>query len=140
MKLWSTAAWRPLTLLQKHIHRRNLAELTDRLVTLLCSEYMTGQQLASLINYVIQAGDTPDAEGFVHQLARRVPQHEDALMTIAQQLEQKGVEKGIQQGIPLGERRGKLELARALLQKGVDLNLIAETAGLTPDELAQISR
>lgn len=65
-------------------------------------------------------------------------------MTIAQQLEQKGVEKGIekgiQQGIPLGERRGKLELARALLQKGVDLNLIAETADLTPDELAQISR
>ena len=133
-----------LTLLQKHIHRRNLAELMDRLVTLLCSEYLTGQQLASLINYVIQVGDTPDAEGFVHQLARRVPKHEDALMTIAQQLEQKGVEKGIQQGIqqglPLGERRGKLDLARALLQKGVDLNLIAETADLTPDELAEISR
>ncbi|WP_421667055.1 Rpn family recombination-promoting nuclease/putative transposase [Pluralibacter gergoviae] len=116
-----------LTLLQKHIHRRNLAELTDRLVTLLCSEYMTGQQLASLINYAIQVGDTPDAEGFVHQLARRVPQHEDALMTIAQQLEQKGVEKGIQ--------LGKLEMARALVQQGMDLNTVARTSGFTPDEL-----
>ena len=88
---------------------------------------MTGQQLVSLINYVIQVGDTPDAEGFVYQLARRVPQHEDALMTIAQQLEQKGVEKGIQ--------LGKLEMARALVQQGMDLNTVARTSGFTPDEL-----
>lgn len=31
-------------------------------------------------------------------MAQRVPQHEDALMTIAQQLEQQGIEKVIQPG------------------------------------------
>ena len=42
-----------------------------------------------------------DAEAFVRELAQRVPQHVDALMTIAQQFEQKGIKKSIQ----LGERR-----------------------------------
>ncbi len=42
--------------------------------------------------------------------------HTDALMTIAQQLEQKGIEKGIQlgeqRGIEKGRNEGKLEVAR----------------------------
>jgi len=50
----------------------------------------------------VQAGETSDAEALVRELAQRVPQHGDALMTIVQQLEQKGIEKGIQ----LGEQRG----------------------------------
>lgn len=52
-----------------------------------------------LVHYIVQAGETSDAEAFVRELAQRVPQHGDALMTIAQQLEQKGIEKDIQQGI-----------------------------------------
>ncbi|BCU91973.1 putative transposase [Yersinia pseudotuberculosis] len=40
----------------------------------------------------------------VRELAQRVLQHGDALMTIAQQFEQKGIEKGIQ----LGRQEGKL--------------------------------
>lgn len=42
-----------------------------------------------------------DAEAFVRELAQCVPQHGDALMTIAEQLELKGIEKNIQ----LGEQR-----------------------------------
>lgn len=135
-----------LTLLQKHIHRRDLADLMDNLATLLLTEHMTGQQLVSLINYLVQAGETPDAEAFVRELAQRVPQHEDQLMTIAQQLEQKGMEKGMEQGIEkgilLGEQRGiekgKLEVARTMLQNGLDHNTIMKLTGLTADELAKI--
>ncbi|EIS4402067.1 Rpn family recombination-promoting nuclease/putative transposase, partial [Salmonella enterica] len=91
-----------------------------------------------------------DAEAFVRELAQRVPQHGDALMTIAQQLEQKGIEKGIekgiqqgiQQGIQLGEQRGiekgKLEVARTMLQNGIDRNTVMKMTGLTEDDLAQI--
>lgn len=72
----------------------------------------------------MQAGETSDAEAFVRELAQRVPQHGDALMTIAQQLEQKGIEKGRAEGLQLGEQRGiekgrnggKLEVARTMLQ------------------------
>lgn len=42
-----------------------------------------------------------------------VPQHEDELMTIAQQLEQKGIDKGRQEGV----LEGKFTVARAMLAK-----------------------
>ena len=123
-----------LTLLQKHIHRRDLADLMDNLATLLLTEHMTGQQLVSLINYLVQAGETSDAEAFVRELALRVPQHEDELMTIAQQLEQKGIEKGIQ----LGRNEGKLEVAQTMLHNGLDLNTVMKLTGLSADDLKQI--
>ncbi|MGF8172839.1 ISNCY family transposase, partial [Klebsiella pneumoniae] len=98
----------------------------------------------------VQAGETSDAEAFVRELAQRVPQHGDALMTIAQQLEQKGIEKGIQQGIEqgiqLGEQRGiekgereaTLKIARTMLQNGIDRNTVMKVTGLTEEDLAQI--
>nr|AFK90432.1 hypothetical protein [Salmonella enterica subsp. salamae] len=135
-----------LTLLQKHIHQRDLAELVDRLAPILLAGYLSSSQVISLVHYIVQAGETSDAEAFVRELAQRVPQHGDALMTIAQQLEQKGIEKGIQQGIQqgiqLGEQRGiekgKLEVARTMLQNGIDRNTVMKMTGLTEDDLAQI--
>ncbi|HHR4053034.1 TPA: Rpn family recombination-promoting nuclease/putative transposase, partial [Salmonella enterica] len=133
-------------LLQKHIHQRDLAELVDRLAPILLAGYLSSSQVISLVHYIVQAGETSDAEAFVRELAQRVPQHGDALMTIAQQLEQKGIEKGIQQGIQLGEQRGiekgrnegKLEVARTMLQNGIDRNTVMKMTGLTEDDLAQI--
>ena len=87
-----------LTLLQKHIHQRDLAELVDQLAPILLAGYLSSSQVISLVHYIVQAGETSDAEAFVRELAQRVPQHGDALMTIAQQLEQKG-------SVALSERR-----------------------------------
>lgn len=86
----------------------------------------------------MQAGETSDTEAFVRELAQRVPQHGDALMSIAQQLEQKGIEKGIQQGEQRGIEKGKLEVARTMLQNGIDRNTVMKMTGLTEDDLAQI--
>ena len=97
-------------------------------------DYLSSPQLMVLIHYLIQAGESADSEAFVRELALRVPQHGDALMTIAQQLEQKGIEKGRQQG----RNEGKLEVARNMLQNGLDLNTIMKMTGLTADELAHI--
>ncbi|MCT4708714.1 Rpn family recombination-promoting nuclease/putative transposase [Enterobacteriaceae bacterium H11S18] len=139
-----------LTLLQKHIHQRDIAALTDRLATLLMADYLSSSQVMVLIHYLLQAGESADSEAFVRELAQRVPQHGDALMTIAQQLEQKGIEKGIEQGIEqgiekgiqLGEQRGiekgKLEVARTMLQNGIDRSTVMKMTGLTENELAQL--
>lgn len=135
-----------LTLLQKHIRQRDLAELTDRLSTILLAGYLSSPQVISLIHYIIEAGESADAQAFVRELALRVPQHEDELMTIAQQLEQKGIEKGIEKGIQLGEQRGiekgrnegKLEVARAMLDNGLDRDSVMKMTGLTAEDLAQI--
>lgn len=75
-------------------------------------------------------------------------------MTIAQQLEQKGIEKGIEkgraEGLKLGEQRGiekgrtegeretTLKIARAMLQNGIDRSTVMKMTGLNEDDLAQI--
>ena len=75
-------------------------------------------------------------------------------MTIAQQLEQKGIEKGIEQGIEqgiekgiqLGEQRGieksereaTLKIARTMLQNGLDRNTVMKMTSLSEDDLDQI--
>ena len=135
-----------LTLLQKHIRQRDLAELTDRLSAILLAGYLSSPQVISLIHYIIQAGESADAQAFVRELALRVPQHEDELMTIAQQLEQKGIEKGIQLGEQRGMEKGrhegklegKLEVARTMLANGLDRDAVMKMTGLTADDLAQI--
>ncbi|MDW5506168.1 Rpn family recombination-promoting nuclease/putative transposase [Pseudomonas lundensis] len=96
--------------------------------------YLSSPQVISLIHYILQAGETSDAEAFVRELALRVPQHEDELMTIAQQLEQKGIEKGIEKG----RQEGVLAVARSMLANGIDRDSVMKITGLTADELAQI--
>ena len=135
-----------LTLLQKHIHQRDIATLTDQLVTLLMADTLSSPLVMTLIQYLIQAGESADSEAFVRELAQRVPQHGDALMTIAQQLEQKGIEKGIQlgeqrgieKGRNEGEREATLKIARAMLQNGLDSSIVMKMTGLTEDDLTQI--
>ncbi|MGP3592506.1 Rpn family recombination-promoting nuclease/putative transposase [Vagococcus sp. WN89Y] len=135
-----------LTLLQKHIHQRELSDMAEKLASLLAMEYMTGQQRHTLINYLVQTGETADATRFLEQLAQQVPQLKDEMMTIAQQLKQLGVEKGIEQGIQLGEQQGiaigrkeeALKIARAMLARGLDGNVVMEMTGLSEDELTQI--
>lgn len=47
-------------------------------------------------------------------------------MTIAEQLEQKGIEKGIQPGRQAGRNEGKLEVARRLLEMGMASESVQE--------------
>lgn len=63
-------------------------------------------------------------------------------MAIAQQLEQKCIGKGIQlgeqHGIEKGRNEGKREVARTMLQNGIDRNTVMKMTGLSEDDLAQI--
>ena len=135
-----------LELLQKHIRQRDLAELLDPLVTLLLSGYTTQDQLVSVINYMVQVGESLDPAGLINTLASRVPQHEDTLMTIAEKLREEGREKGRMEGrmegMQLGEQKGVLEgkqqVARAMLANGIDRATVIKMTGLSEDELGQI--
>ncbi|MCP1436874.1 putative transposase/invertase (TIGR01784 family) [Erwinia persicina] len=139
-----------LTLLQKHIRIRDLHDLFNEITQLMQSDELSGQQQAALINYMIQAGETPDVKGFLHELAQALPQHKDELMTIAKRLEemgreqglQVGLEQGLEQGRSLGhqdgEREASLKIARTMLEKGFDRAAVMEVTGLSEDDLRQI--
>lgn len=117
-----------LELLQKHICQRDLRALLDLLVTLLLSVYTTQDQLVSVINYMLQAGESFDPAGLFHTLASRVPPHEETLMTIAGKLREEGHQKGREEGMQLGEQKGRhegerqatLKIARTMLASGMD--------------------
>ena len=135
-----------LELLQKHIRQRDLTELLDQLTTLLLGGNTTQEQLVSVINYMLQAGESRDPATLINTLASRVPQHEEALMTIAEQLRLEGVQRGIQKGLQLGELKGRqegehkaaLKIARTMLASGLDRAMVMQMTGLTEAELAQI--
>ncbi|TNH41637.1 ISNCY family transposase, partial [Photorhabdus luminescens subsp. sonorensis] len=108
-----------------------------------------------VLSYILLNGHTLDLSQFVHQLIEQSPEHETMLMTIAEQLEQKGLERGIKQGIEqgielgreegielgreegieLGQEKGKVETAQALLRHGVSLDIIVTSTGLSRDKI-----
>ncbi|UHM93663.1 Rpn family recombination-promoting nuclease/putative transposase [Rahnella victoriana] len=139
-----------LELLQKHIRQRDLTELLDQLTTLLLGGNTTQEQLISVINYMLQAGESRDPAALINTLASRVPQHEETLMTIAEKLRLEGEQRGIQKGLQLGEQKGRqegrqegereaaLKIARTMLASGLDRAMVMQMTGLSETELAQI--
>lgn len=139
-----------LELLQKYIRQRDLTELLDQLTTLLLGGNTTPEQLISVINYMLQAGESRDPAALINTLASRVPQHEETLMTIAEKLRLEGEQRGIQKGLQLGEQKGRqegrqegereaaLKIARTMLASGLDRALVMQMTGLTETELEQI--
>lgn len=126
-----------LTLMQKHIYKRDLSVMLDKFTPPLWQEYMTRQQMVTLINYLIRTGETEDASAFIEHLAQKVPQLKDEMMTIAQQLKQMGFEKGEQRGIEIGGREKAFTIALTLLEKGFDRASVQEITGLSEEELSQ---
>ncbi|PHZ29665.1 hypothetical protein CS537_21425 [Yersinia mollaretii] len=119
-----------------------MSELLKPMVTQISKGYMTKDQLISVIHYLLQNGDTAEPERFILELVHYLPQYEGELMTIAQKLEQNGLQKGRQEGIQIGEANGlkkaALKIARSLLAKGVDRTTVMESTGLSDKDLAQI--
>ena len=51
---------------------------------------------------------------------------------------EQGIEQGLEAGIAQGEASKALAIAKALKTKGVDIDIIAETSGLTKEEIEQL--
>ena len=131
-----------LTLVQKHIRQRDMAQLLDKLTQLLMLEQMSGQQITVLVNYMAQAGDAEDTRTLLYGLAQRVPQHGGLLMTLAETWLAEGMEKGIREGVQQGIKEGKhqalVQVAEAMRNRGIDDQAIMEMTGLSEDELQRL--
>jgi predicted transposase/invertase (TIGR01784 family) len=145
-----------LELVQKHIRQRDMLELLEQFVYLLSPRTITDGQLEAFLHYVLQTGNTANPRGFIEQLMCRLPDYEEKTMTIAEELKrigrmeglETGLEKGLEkgrmegrsEGLEKGRRSASLEIARALLACGVDVEIVKKTTGLSQDELAHIGR
>ncbi|PHM46192.1 putative transposase [Xenorhabdus mauleonii] len=120
-----------MELVQKHIRCRDMLEWVPQLVALLNAGYNTIEQRNIVLSYILSNGHTLDLSQFVHQLIEQSPEHETMLMTIAEQLEQKGREEG--------RKEANLETARALLRNGVSLDIIITSTGLSRDQIETLT-
>ncbi|WP_334473071.1 Rpn family recombination-promoting nuclease/putative transposase [Arsenophonus sp. PmNCSU2021_1] len=135
-----------LTLIQKHIRRRDMTELFDEIVTLLSYNYYTDNQVITMFNYLIQEGNAQKPMEFITEIAKQSEKHEGALMTIAQALKQEGYQlgknDGIQEGIQKGNLEGKLEaqfeIAKQMLITGMDRQSVIKFTGLNDAEMSNL--
>lgn len=108
-----------LELIQKHIRKRDLMGLVEKLAILLVKGHANDNQLKALFNYLMQAGNTTHFGEFLHEVAERLPQHKDKLMTIAERLRQEA-----------------LRIASTMQADGIDPLTIFRITGLTAEDLA----
>ncbi|PAV02349.1 ISNCY family transposase [Arsenophonus sp. ENCA] len=127
-----------LTLIQKHIRRRDMTELMNEIVTLLSYNYYTDNQVITMFNYLIQEGNAQKPMEFITEIAKQSEKHEGALMTIAQQIEEMGIQKGIQIGEQNGEKKASMKIARQMLESGMDRQSVMKFTGLTDTEMSNL--
>lgn len=121
-----------LTLIQKHIRLRDMAQLEDKLASLFVSGLLSGQQIIVLVNYMVRAGQARNVQKLLYGLAQRVPEHGDKFMTMAEELKMIGRKEG--------KHSAMQDVAKAMLARGFEHRVIIEITGLSVDELQQLKR
>lgn len=132
-----------LELIQKHIRARDLMGLVEKLAILLVKGRANDNQLKALFNYLLQSGDTTRFNAFIHEIAERLPQQKERMMTIADRLReeghrhghQEGLQEGRQIGLEEGKRQEALRIAQTMLADGIDRNIVLRITGLSREEI-----
>uniref|UniRef100_T1H9H7 Transposase_31 domain-containing protein n=2 Tax=cellular organisms TaxID=131567 RepID=T1H9H7_RHOPR len=125
------------------MHRRvALLELVNELACLLEQWAVPKEQFRGLMYYILERGNTSNAEQFLQGIATKTTDYREDVMTITEQLEAKGEQRGIEKGILLGRQEGEhsasLNIARQLFANGVERTLVKMSTGLSDDELASL--
>lgn len=128
-----------LEFLQKNIRRRDLMEMTDSLIRLLRAGYTTDSQFRALIHYLAQTGRTEHPGTFFRQLANGMTEHEERMMKKKLTL-MEWAEIQHDEGRGEGEKQATLKIAQALISHGVALKTVAQTTGLSMEQLAEMRR
>ena len=111
-----------IELLQKHITARDLLATIDKMMAegvFFEMKRISGEYVHVMLKYIINAGELDDSHQLLEDLSNHLPEDKEVIMTIAQQLEQKGMQQGMLEGIN--------NAATALLLSGK----------LTPEEIAE---
>ena len=125
-----------LELIQKNIHKRDALEFIQDIALQVAKQLLTHEQFKSLLYYISQEGESKDFKEFYSSLSEALPNLKEDIMTLAQQLKQEGLQQGLQQG----RHEGELSLAKKLLNRGIDLDLIKSAGGFSEQELIELEK
>ena len=101
------------------------------------------EYIESILYYIIDRADTEKVDGIFAEFKKAVTiEHSERIMTIAERLEQRGIEKGILSGLEKGrlegELKGKLEIAKKLLSLGSDKKEVAKITDLPISKIEEL--
>lgn len=127
-----------LGLIQKHIRTRDMLELVNDIVQFL-QQYCRSNHLAdSLMTYIFNKGVCSDFEQFFQVIVEQNQPYREEIMTIAEQLQQKGRHKDRQEGRQEGLDEGRKTVARAMLRENIPMDSIMRCTGLSEPEIEQL--
>ncbi len=125
-----------LELVQKNIHRRDALEFVKDIALQVARQFLTHEQFNSLLYYMSQEGESKNFEQFYLSLAEALPNYREDIMTLAQQLEQKGLQQGLQQG----HEKARHEMAKNLLAEGFSLDVVKKVTQLPDLDLSELEK
>ena len=111
--------------------KEKLQEIFRAMLPLLREEF-DRLPLSGFLHYILYETDS-SWEEVVRLFRQQIPQGDDAMLSTAEQLIQKGREQGIEQGLERITR-----IARRMLDKGFAVELISEITGLSREEIEKL--
>ena len=136
-----------LELMQKHIRRRDLMGLADKVASLLTTGTTNDSQLKALFNYLlIQHGHKPRFSRFMRKLTQQVPGYKESTMNIVEKIRRagqrkglrEGMQRGLEKGLAEGRREEALRIAGSMLEDGLPWELIVRITGLSEDDVKSL--
>lgn len=100
-----------------------MLELASDIARLLLKWPVPLEQFQGLMYYIVERGNTSDAEQFLHDIAAQIADYREDVMTIAEQLRLKG------------RQETRIQIARQLLANGVDREVVKLSTGLNDAKL-----
>ncbi len=131
-----------LELMQKPIRQRDLLGIVEHLTAILLSGYANDRQLKTLFNYLIHLGKVFRLGKFIREVAQRVPQNKEKLMTIAERLREMGRRQGKREGrlegVEEGPRAEALRIAQTMVAEGMALETVLRITGLSKADIRAV--
>ena len=134
-KLRKDAWFGILAFVQKHIYDRDFAPHLDELTKLVIEIYEAGATKFSaiVVQYLIESGRSLDKQAFAEKLSEKLPKAlGNKIMTIAEGFRKEGRMEG--------QREGREQIARKLLRKTKDRDLVKEVTGFSDAHLNKIEK
>jgi len=131
-----------MSLLMKHIREDDYLRHRFRDILSIVSKIDDDNQrrfLEFFLNYLFEASEL-DSEIIEENRDILISMGGDDIMTLAEKIEQKGIEKGIEKGREEGVLKGIIETAKKMLLDDVEIRFISKYTGLSIEKIEEIKK
>ena len=129
-----------MALTLKHIHDSDILPFFKGIIEILKELEKQGEEsyIYTIITYMAGVGETPHQEDFFQAIRKLESINEEKLMTLAEYLKPEVYKRGLEKGLEKGRHEEKIEIAKILLLKGIDIATVADSTGLSKEEIKKL--